>query len=257
MQRYTVKQLARVSGVSVRTLHHYDEIGLLKPAQVSANRYRSYTRAELLRLQQILFHRELGFSLQEIGQLLDAPGFDVLSALTSQRERLAAEVQRYARLVQTIDRTIAALNGKHSMQSSELFEGFSPERQAGYERWLIEKYGGDMAARIADSRQKFATLTDAEKVALQTELAAIEAELAEACRRQVPSDSVALDGPLQRHRQWVGVMWNRPCEPAAYGGLADIYLGHPDFRARYEALAPGFTEYLAAAMKAYAGRAVG
>jgi hypothetical protein len=78
--------------------------------------------------------------------------------------------------------------------------------------------------------------------------------LAEACRWNLPSDSAALDLVLARHRDWVGVMWNRPCLPDAYAGLADLYLSHPDFRARYEALAPGFTDYLAAAMKAHAAR---
>jgi DNA-binding transcriptional MerR regulator len=78
MQRYTVKQLAKLSGVSIRTLHHYDQIGLLKPARLGNNRYRYYEEPEVLRLQQILFHRELGFSLQEIAALLDRPGFDRL-----------------------------------------------------------------------------------------------------------------------------------------------------------------------------------
>lgn len=254
MQRYTVKQLAKLSGVSVRTLHHYDQIGLLKPARLGDNRYRYYGGAELLRLQQILFHRELGFSLQQIAALLDQPGFDRREALRSHRTRLEREAQRYAELVLTIDRTIANLDGKHTMQDTELFEGFSPERQAGYERWLIERYGGDMREHIDVSKRKLAALTEAEKARLLEELAHIEADLAEACRRRLPSDSTALDGALARHRDWVGVMWGRPCPPDAYAGLADLYLSHPDFRARYEALAAGFTEYLAGAMKAHAVR---
>jgi len=255
MQRYTVKQLAKLSGVSVRTLHHYDEIGLLKPARLGGNRYRYYEAPEVLRLQQILFHRELGFSLQEIAALLDRPGFDRLEALRSHRARLQREAQRYAELVMTIDRTIADLNGKRTMQHTELFKGFSPEKQAGYEQWLIERYGGDMRERIDVSKGQLASLTDAEKARLLEELAQLESDLAEACRRQLPCDSTALDGALTRHRDWVGTMWNRPCPPDEYAGLADLYLSHPDFRARYEALAPGFTEYLAGAMKAHAARA--
>ena len=254
MQRYTVKQLAKLSGVSVRTLHHYDEIGLLKPARLGSNGYRHYAEPEVLRLQQILFHRELGFSLQEIAALLDRPDFDRLAALRSHRARLEREAQRYAELVKTIDRTIADLDGKHSMQHTELFKGFSPEKQAGYEQWLIERYGRDMRERIDVSKRKLASLTDAEKARLLEELAQIESDLAEACRRQLPSDSTALEGALARHRDWVSVMWSRPCPADAYAGLADLYLSHPDFRSRYEALAPGFTEYLAAAMKAHAAR---
>lgn len=254
MQRYTVKQLSKLSGVSVRTLHHYDEIGLLKPARLGNNRYRYYEEPDVLRLQQILFHRELGFSLQEITELLDRPDFDRLEALRAHRAKLEREARRYAELVTTIDRTIADLNGKRTMQHTELFKGFSPEKQAGYERWLIERYGGDMRERIDASKRKLDSLTDAEKARLLEELAQIESDLAEACRRQLPSDSTALDGALSRHRDWVGVMSSRPCPPAAYAGLADLYSSHPDFRARYEALAPGFTDYLAAAMKSHARR---
>jgi DNA-binding transcriptional MerR regulator len=255
MQRYTVKQLARLSGVSVRTLHHYDEIGLLAPAHLGDNRYRYYGQAELLRLQQILLHRELGFPLQQIATLLDRPGFDRVGALRSQRERLAMEAQRYAELVRTIDRTIADLDGDTEMKDAELFKGFAPEKQAEYERWLVGRYGGDMKERIDVGKRKYESLPDAEKAKLQQELTTLEADLAEACRRKVATDSPALAPVLARHRQWIATMWGRPCPPEAYAGMADLYLAHEDFRARYEAQAPGFSEYLAAAMKAYAARA--
>src|SRR5690606_41252006 len=109
MKRYTVKQLAELSGVSVRALHHYDEIGLLEPAYVGDNGYRYYEEGELLRLQQILLHRELGFPLKEIAALLDDSSFDRLEALRAHKHRIEAEAERYRRLVGTIDRTIAEL----------------------------------------------------------------------------------------------------------------------------------------------------
>src|ERR1700756_4426056 len=104
---YTVSQLAALSGVSVRALHHYDEIGLLKPASVGLNGYRYYGREELLRLQQILFHRELGLSLDEIRRAIDTPGFDRAQALRDQRGKLTAEIARLHRLKTTIDDTLA------------------------------------------------------------------------------------------------------------------------------------------------------
>src|ERR1700733_2562438 len=103
---HTVKQVAKLSGVSVRALHHYDEIGLLKPASVGTNGYRYYGREELLRLQQILFHRELGFSLEEIGRTLDAKGFDKAAALKAPGQKLEAETRRYRQLMRTIDETL-------------------------------------------------------------------------------------------------------------------------------------------------------
>ncbi len=257
MKLLTVNEVAKLSGVSVRALHHYDEIGLLKPASVGRNRYRYYGRDELLRLQQILLHRELDIPLSEIGALLDAPSFDRRAALRQQRDRLAAEAQRYARLVLTVDRTIASLDGDDPMRDADLYRGFSPARQAGYEAWLIERYGGDMPERIAASRRQYESLSDAEKAMLDSELAEVEAAWAGAMRNGVAADSLALAPLLERHRQWVAAMWTRPCPPEAYAGLADLHLGHPDFVSRYEAIAPGLSDYHAAAMKAHAARLAG
>lgn len=254
---YTVKQVAKLSGVSVRALHHYDEIGLLKPAHIGANRYRYYGEDELLRLQQILIHRELDIPLGEIAAILDAPGFDRLATLQTQRDRLEQEAKRYAELVQTIDRTIARLKGDRAMQDADLYKGISPEKQAEYEAWLIDRFGGDMPGRIETSRKKWAELTEAEQHALQDELRDLEQGLAEGLRRGVPRESRSLDPLLARHRAWVGRMWDRPCPPQAYAGLADLYLSHPDFIARYETIETGFAEYLAGAMKAYARRVDG
>lgn len=251
---YTVKQVARMSGVSVRALHHYDQIGLLRPAFLGENRYRYYGEEELLRLQQILLHRELGIPLSEIAAILDAPGFDRLSALRDQRERLAAEARRYAQLVRTIDRTIASLNGDRTMKKADLYKGISPEKQSEYEAWLVAERGGDMAERIRDSRRRYDALSEAEKQALLDDLKRVEEQLAEAMRTGVLAQAAALDALIERHRDWVAYMWNRPCPPEAYAGLADLYLSHPDFRARYETIAPGFTDFLATAMKSWARR---
>lgn len=259
MPSYTVKQVAEMSGVSVRTLHHYDEIGLLEPAHVGDNGYRYYGADELLRLQQILLYRELGFALKEIAAILDAPGFDRLAALEAQKARLEAETKRYRRLVRTIDRTIAELKGLEPAggrmtDHADLYEGFAPERQEEYERWLIERYGGGMREHLDESRAKQETLTDTEKREAMQTLAEIEADLAESCRRRICVDSPALAAVLERHREWIAEMWDRPCSPAAYAGLADLYLAHPDFRTRYERLEPGLCDYLARAMKAHAAR---
>ena len=254
MKMLTVKQVAKVSGVSVRALHHYDEIGLLKPASIGRNRYRYYGREELLRLQQILLHRELDIPLGEIAAILDGPDFNQLQALRQQREKLAAEAERYAELVRTIDRTIASLNGDQAMQNEDLYKGISPEKQAEYEAWLIEKYGGDLPQYIARSRKKYAAMTDAEKAELQNELRSVEAAWADAMKNGVPAESTALDPLLRRHRAWVAAMWDRPCPPGAYHGLADLHLSHPDFVSRYDTIAPGFSDYHAASMKAYAQR---
>src|ERR1700722_20536305 len=111
MKELTVKQLAAISGVTVRALHHYDDIGLLKPAFVGANGYRYYGRAELLRLQRILFHRELGVPLTAIAELLDLETANQIGVLRQHRDKLEAERERYRVLIETIDRTIDDLSG--------------------------------------------------------------------------------------------------------------------------------------------------
>lgn len=254
MKTYTVTQLAQLAGISVRALHHYDEIGLLKPAFTGDNRYRYYGEEELLRLQQILIHRELDIPLAEIGAILDAPGFDKLDTLQRQRERLEEQAKRYARMVKTIDRTIARLKGDRAMKDANLYSGVvSPEKQAEYEAWLIERYGGDMEAQIARSRRAMSELGKDEMAASMAELEAVEQGLAEGLRRGIPPQASSLDPMIDRHRAWVGRSWGRNCTPEAYAGLADIY-EYPDFRARYETIAPGFSDYLTTAMRCWAKR---
>ncbi len=253
MKTYTVTEVARLAGITVKALHHYDEIGLLKPAFIGENRYRYYGRDELLRLQQIMLYRELDVPLRDIGTLLDQPA-DRLSALQEQKARLEAEAKRYRQLIQTIDRTIADLNGEKLMKDADLYKGFSPEKQAEYEAWLIDRFGGDMAARLDHSRQSFACMTPPERDALGAEYGKVEQALAEGLRRGVPPQSTPLDPLLARHRAWVAAMWSAPCSLERYAGLADLYLSHPDFVARYEQIEPGFADYLAAAMKAWAVR---
>ncbi|KFL30787.1 MerR family transcriptional regulator [Devosia riboflavina] len=254
MKTYTVQRLAALAGVSVRTLHHYDEIGLLKPAFTGENRYRYYGEEELLRLQQILIHRALDIPLAEIAAILDAPGFDRLAVLREQRDRLESEAQRFAGMVRTIDRTIVRLEGETAMQDNELYFGLiAPERQAEYETWLVERFGGDMEARIVRGRKAMGDMSEAERAEMMAELQRVEEALAEGFRRGLPPQATALDPAIEAHREWVASAWGRECTPEAYVGLADVY-EHPDFRKRYETIEPGFAEFLVTAMRAWARR---
>jgi DNA-binding transcriptional MerR regulator len=254
MKDLTVKQLAAISGVTVRTLHHYDEIGLLKPAWIGENGYRYYARAQLLRLQQILFHREFGVPLNEIAKLLDIEGEDQVGVLLRHRERLEAEARRYAELIDTIDRTIAGIRGQDEMKNADLYKGFSAEKQAEYEDWLVERYGDRMKADIERSKKAMARMSEAEQKAAMQELHDVEQALAEGMRRGVDPNADAIDRLMRRHRAWVAAAWDRPCTVEAYSGLADLYLSHPDFVKRYETIETGFADYLTTAMKAHAAK---
>lgn len=254
MKELTVKQLAAISGVTVRTLHHYDEIGLLRPASVGPNGYRFYGHEQLLRLQRILFHRELGVPLGAIAELLDLEGGNQVAVLLRHRGKLQAERERYQLLIQTIDRTIAQMKGETHMANADLYQGFSPEKQAGYEAWLIERYGEPMRAGLERSGKAYAGMTAAERDELGLEYGAVEQALAGAMRSGSDPASDAVDALIGRHRAWVSAMWGRPCPADRYAGLADLYLAHPDFVARYEGMAQGFADYLTRAMKLHAQR---
>lgn len=254
MKEITVKQLAAISGVTVRTLHHYDEIGLLKPAHIGGNGYRYYGRAEMLRLQRILFHRELGVPLADIAGLLELEGADQVGVLMRHREKLATQRERFRILIETIDRTVADIKGETPMPNADLYRGFSADKQAEYEAWLIERYGDPMKDDIARSRKAMAKMNEAEQQAVMDQLREIETALAEGMKRGLDPAAEAIDKVIKRHRAWVAAAWDKPCPPEAYAGLADLYRSHPDFVTRYETIAPGFTDFLVAAMKAHAAK---
>jgi len=255
MGTYTVKQLARLSGVSVRTLHHYDEIGLLRPAFVGENRYRYYGRDELLRLQDILFHRELGVPLQEIARLLANEGRDRVAILSDHREKLAERVERSRQLLRTIDRTIADLTGAGTMNDKDFYHGFAPEKQAEYEERLIDQLGDSARKGIAASKAHWATQTSEAMKAALVEGGAAEDALVACFLAGAAADSAEVEPALDRHRAWVGRMWGTECPHLRYGGLAELYGSDPGFRERYEARGEGFTDWLTSAMKTYAARA--
>jgi len=256
MSNYTVKQLARLSGVSVRTLHHYDEIGLLKPAFTGENRYRYYGREELLRLQAIMFHRELGVPLKDIARLLETDERDRVAILSGHRAELAERVKRSRQLLRTIDRTIAELNGEQTMKDKQLYQGFDPKKQAEYEDWLVKEYDGqgDMQAGIDHSKAHWAKQGDAKFQAAIAAGTKAEEELAEQFRAGVNPAAMELEPLFDRHRAWVARMWGRECPRENYGGMADLYLAHPDFRTHFDERGEGFTDWLTTAMKAYAAR---
>src|SRR5512140_1355313 len=125
MPMFTVKQLSTVAGVTPRTLRHYDAIGLLKPARIGSNGYRYYDESSLLRLQQILFYRELGMPLDDIKKVMGRRDFDVLEALQEHKAALSRKVSRLNRLIQTVDNTIFHLKGKTAMNEKDFFHGFT------------------------------------------------------------------------------------------------------------------------------------
>ena len=248
---YTVSQLAAFSGVSVRTLHHYDQIGLLKPASVGSNGYRYYGREELLRLQQILFHRELGLSLDEIGRAIDMPGFDRAAALRDQREKLVTEIARLRELTKTIDHTLADLEGGKTMTGKSMYRGFDAEARERHEAWAVERYGKWARLGIETRNEIMQGWTPAERDANQREMDAIFGSFAAALSQGLTADSADMQDIVLRLHGTASKAWTGPVGRGGFLNMAEIYAENPDMRARLDRRAPGLAEYVARAMRVF------
>jgi DNA-binding transcriptional MerR regulator len=241
-----VQQLARLAGVSVRTLHHYDHIELLKPSARTAAGYRLYSDADLLRLQQILFFKELDFPLADIQAILDDPGFDQVKALHDHRQMLQAEADRLGRLLNTIEKTIAKLTEANmTMTDEELYEGFTPEQIERYTRAANEQYDPKI---VAESNRRVRNMSKAQWQAIKAEGGAVAQQLADLMDKQL--GDAAVQAAIARHYAWVDNFWHPTAE--SYRGLGQGYAEHPGFRAFYDQYRPGLADFLCAAMSYYA-----
>ena len=246
---YTVKQVAALSGVSVRTLHFYDQVGLLKPAYHGANRYRFYGEPQLLMLQQILFYRELGFELKQIKRILGRKDFEKIAALESHRKVLRQKLARTRKLLQTIDKTIEHLKGKTKMKTKELFVGFDAEQQAKHERYLVDRFGEGMKESIAYSKARVKDWKKADWEKSGATFNAICQDLVRAMEQRLASDSREVQAIVRRHYEWLKQFWTPNRE--AYTGHSDLIVDS-ELRKAYEAHHPQLPEFVSAGIKTFA-----
>ncbi len=244
---YTVKQLADLAGVSIRTLHYYDAIGLLKPSYVGENSYRYYEDALALRLQQILLFRELGFSLDDIRAILDRPGFDLLAALRVHRLALEEKIVRLQDLIRTVDHTIQYVSGEKNMSQNQLFKGFSEEEEKRYAQEAREQWGAetvDASYRLwaSYSKQKKAEIL-AEGGAIYTDLAALVGQ---------PADSPAVQAAIARWHQHLRYFYEPTVE--VLRGLGQHYVEQPDFNRNISQFHPDLPAFMRAAIEVYCDR---
>jgi DNA-binding transcriptional MerR regulator len=248
MQQYTVKKLAKMAGVSVRTLHHYDEIGLLTPSVRTDAGYRVYGEKELIRLQQILFYKELDFALRDIQELLDNPAFDNLLALQGHRKAIVARKNRLTVLLETIDKTILKLKGEQTMLTNEeLYAGFNKNQADAIRQEAIEKYGNEMVETSENNLRKLSK-EDFEKLKKQGE--DIAAAIANLMHLSPYDDEV--QAQIHLHYKHIVQMWGGavPNEniPDVYRNLATLYVEDKRF---YADAPTGFTEFLGKAIVHY------
>ena len=246
---YTVAKLAKLSGVSVRTLHWYDEVGLLKPAYHGANGYRYYEEKQLLALQQILFFRELGFELKQIQKIIGRSDFDTIVALHSHRQVLKKNLERTQMLIKTIDKTIKHLEGKRKMKEQEIYEGFDKEKQKEYEKQLIDRFGEKVKKTFAECERNVKNWTKADWDKSRQQFDAICKELARLIEKHFLSDSKEVQSVVRQHYQWLKKFWtpNKESYPA-HGQL----IVETDLRKAYETFHPQLPQFLAEAMHIFA-----
>lgn len=248
----TVRQVARAAGISVRTLHHYDAVGLLKPGHIGANGYRYYGREELLRLQQILFYRELGVPLAQIAAILDDPAFDPLTALRGHRAALADRIAHYRDLIQTIDRTIDSLEKDEDMEDNDYYAGIARETRTRWQQEAEQFWGKDA---VAAAQAKAKALTSDQVAQIKRDMETIRHDFVELFRSGAEPGSDAVQAVTDRHYRWVSHSWTP--DAAAFAGLGRFYVENPEFRATYEAEElPGCPEFIADAMAIYADRSL-
>ncbi len=247
----TVSQVAGITGISVRTLHHYDELGLLRPASRTAAGYRLYSDADLARLQQILCFRALELSLEDIQQILHDPGYDVGAALRMQRQLLGERAVKLRALLDAVDAAITRLESEEPMSETEMkqmFDGFDPTQ---YEVEAEQRWGDTEAYK--ESKRRTSRYTKADWQAIKDEAAAVFTTLAALMNAGAPADGPEAMAAAEVHRQHIERRFY-PCPPAMHRGLGQLYVDDPRFTANIDKTHPGLAQYAARAFAANAAR---
>jgi DNA-binding transcriptional MerR regulator len=242
--RYTVKQLATLAGVTIRTLHYYDEIGLLQPASHGENGYRYYDEQAVLRLQQILFYRELDLSLEEIRAILDRPDFDLIRALRGHRRALLNRRERIDSLIETIDKTVRHLKGEIEMSDKDFYSGFDEEKQKEHAKEAERRWGGE----VAQSQQRWNAYSRDEKNDILAQMNEISINIAANMDKGPESAEV---------QQWIA-RWHQhinrnfyTCSLEVFEQIGHGYVEDPEFTATYENIRPGMAAFMDKAMTYY------
>jgi DNA-binding transcriptional MerR regulator len=245
---YTVNKLAKLAGVTTRTLRFYDHSGLLPPKAIRSNGYRVYGEAEVTRLQQIMFYRELGVELSEIGRILAANDFDGAATLQRHLCALYAKRKQIDALIANVEKSISAMKGETEMTDKERFEGFKQkliddnERQYGCE--IREKYGDDTIDR---SNSKLKGMTHEKYAEIERLTAKLNSALKAAFEQGDPASEQAQEC-CELHKRWLSFYWDNYSKEA-HLGVTQMYVDDPRFASYYDKIAPGCAAFLRDAVK--------
>lgn len=241
---YSIKQLAQLAGISTRTLHYYDEIGLLSPAREKTNGYRRYSEGDLITLQQILIYRELGLPLDRIRRILVSPAFDALQALEEHKVALERRAEQTLTLVQTVEKTIENMKGRIEMDKKEMFLGLRDEEQKKYEKEAREKWGD---AEVDASNKKYQSLSKTEQKKVLEESNEIYHSLAANMDKSPASPEV--QALVARWHQNLRHFYEPDKERLL--GLAQLYNEHPGFQKTFIKFHPNLAIFMKQAVEIY------
>jgi DNA-binding transcriptional MerR regulator len=248
---YSVGQVAALARITVRTLHHYDEIGLLIPGERSAAGHRRYDERDLDRLQEILFYRELGFPLEEITPLLDDPGTDPTERLRHQHRLLIERIERLRKMADSVEQAMEARKMGIQLTPEEKFEVFGDSYREDYEREAGERWGG--TEPWAQSQRRAASYTKEDWQRIKAEADDINQRLSAAMTAGIPATDPAAMDLAEEHRRHIGRFFY-DCGLEMHLGLGEMYLADPRFTATYDTIHPGLARYLHDAIQANAAR---
>lgn len=254
MSEHTVGEVARLAGVSVRTLHHYDEVGLLPPSGRSEAGYRLYAPADLERLRRILFYRELDFALEEIARILADPGARTDDHMRRQHQMLRERRARDEALLRAIEREMEARKMGISLTPEEQLEVFGTPDVERHAAEAEQRWGETDAWK--QSQRRAVAYTKDDWVAIKREADEITAALVQAMRDGEPADGTVAIDAAEAHRRHIG-RWFYDCDHGMHRNLADQYIADPRFTATYDEVAPGLARYVRDAIHANAERTGG
>ncbi len=249
---YTVGRVADLSGVTVRTLHHYDEIGLLSPGGRSAAGYRLYEDSDIERLQRILFYRELGFALEEIATIVDDPRTDAIGHLRRQRGLLTERIRRLSAMVAAIDYEMEARTMDLRLTSEERLEVFGEFQPEDYAEEAEQRWGETEAYK--ESNRRVSNYTKEDWQQLKAEEEEVRTRLAAAFEAGLPPDSDEAMAAVEAHRRHIS-RWFYECGYEMHRGLTEMYVSDERFRSNYDTQTPGLAQYIKEAAHANAERA--
>jgi len=248
---FSVGDLARAAGVTVRTLHHYDQIGLLVPSARTPAGYRTYSYLDLLRLQRVLGYRSLGLGLDEIAALLDDPVADPMDQLRAQRALLGARAAELQRQIAAIDTTMEAYSMGIELTAEELLEVFGGDDPTQHAAEAQRRWGD--TDRYRESHRRTAAYSKADWVRMKEETALVEARYLETFRAGRPPGSAEAMNAAEAHRQLI-TSWFYDCSYDIHRGLAQMYVTDARFTAHYDDQATGLAQYVHDAITANADR---